>query len=253
MTNLYSKNKPIIKLKHLSIVGASKVDWAQAMLDIVGYKNNWLLRKYFFVKHFTQVFGMVEEIRKIDVSTVEWSEDCSIHKPVNIDFICFQAMMELQALLDGGLEEYELSNNISKVIAISCFQACHSVDYSSDGEEFKQFQSHILDQPFVEMFGLYNWIIESINESTRLWSERFLSVEVLDQDYEQAGGDRMSQFNVTLSIKSICKEFNLPFKEAWLVSYNLVQSNSYSNATAGKIQDDMRILKEARMKQSRQN
>jgi hypothetical protein len=253
MTNLYSKEKPIIKLKHLGVIGAEKVDWAQAMIEIVGYRNNWFSKKYHFVKHFTQVFGLVEEIRKTDVSTVEWTEDCPIDKPANIDFISFQAMMELQALLGGGLEEESLSDNISKTIAISCFAACLDMDYDSDSEEFKQFQIYILEQPIVEMFGLYNWIVNSISESDKMWSERFLSVEVLDADYEQANGNRMSQFNVILSIKAICKEFNIPFKDAWQLSYNLVQTNSYSNATAGKIQDDMRILKEAKMKQSRQN
>ena len=94
--------------------------------------------------------------------------------------------------------------------------------------------------------------MNSIAESAKMWSERFLSVEVLDADYEQANGSRMAQFSVILSVKAMCKEFNIPFKDAWQLSYNLVQTNSYANATSGKIQDDMRILKEAKMKQSRQ-
>tara|TARA_R110000744_G_scaffold373093_1_gene485110 strand:- start:19 stop:774 length:756 start_codon:yes stop_codon:yes gene_type:complete len=244
---------PVIKLRHLGVIGAEKVDYAQAMEDIIGYKNNWFSKKYRFITKFRQTFELVEAIRKVDVSNIQWTEDCPIDKPANIDFISFQAMMELQALLDGGLEEDKLSDNISKTIAISCFESNLEDSYSSDSFEFKAFQEYILDMPLVEMFGLYNWIVESINESAKIWSERFLSVEVLDPDYEQANGSRMSQFSVILSIKSICKEFNIPFKDAWLLSYNLVQTNSYSNATAGKIQDDMRILKEAKMKQSRQN
>tara|TARA_R110002050_G_scaffold6310_2_gene26322 strand:+ start:2511 stop:3269 length:759 start_codon:yes stop_codon:yes gene_type:complete len=252
MTNLFSKEKPFIKLKHLGVIGADNVDWAQAMLDIVGYRNNWFSKKYRFVKHFKTVFAMIQDIRKTDVSTVEWTEDCPIVKPANIDFISFQAMMELQALLDGGLEEENLSDNISKTIAIACFSACMDMDYDSNSEEFKQFQIYVLEQPIVEMFGLYNWITDSITESAKMWSERFLSVEVLDADYEQANGSRMAQFSVILSVKAMCKEFNIPFKDAWQLSYNLVQTNSYANATSGKIQDDMRILKEAKMKQSRQ-
>lgn len=242
----------IIKLKHLPIIGSEKIEYSEVMTEIIGYENTWLNKKLRFTKDFQTAFNLVEGIRNVDVSQLEWTEDCPIDKPVNIDFICFQAMMELQALLDGGLEEESLVDNVTKTIAISCFEACHKEeDYSSDSEAFENFQQRILDMPLIDMFGLYNWITTSVMESATMWSERFLSVEVQDADYDQANGHRMVQFNVIMSIKNICSDFNIAFKEAWLLSYNLVQTNSYSKATSTKIQDDMRILKEARMKQTR--
>lgn len=243
----------MIKLKHLPIIGSDKIEYSEVMTEIVGYKNTWLRRRRRFKEAFKIAYELIEEIRKVDISKVEWTEDCPIDKPANIDFICFQAMMELQALLEGGIEEDALVDNITKTIAISCFESSHKgVDYSSDNEAFENFRQHILQQPLIDMFGLYNWIVESINESSKMWSQRFLSVELQDADYDQANGHRMVQFNVIMSIKNICSDFNIPFKEAWLLSYNLVQTNSYSKATSTKIQDDMRILKEARMKATRQ-
>lgn len=243
----------VIKLKHLPIIGSDKIEYSEVMTEIVGYDNTWISKKRHFKKDFKTAFDLVEAIRNVDISKVEWTEDCPIDKPANIDFICFQAMMELQALLDGGLEEESLVDNVTKTIAISCFEACNKEeDYSSDSEAFEKFQERILDMPLIDMFGLYNWITTSVMESATMWSERFLSVEVQDADYDLANGHRMVQFNVIMSIKNICSDFNIPFKEAWLLSYNLVQTNSYSKATSTKIQDDMRILKENRMKQTRQ-
>ena len=103
------------------------------------------------------------------------------------------------------------------------------------------------------MFGLYNWIVRNLTTSAEDWNKRFFSVEVSDQDYETAGGHRMAQFNVITTIKSICEDFNLPFKEAWQLSYNLIQTNSYAKATQNHIQDQMRILKEGKMNAKRGN
>lgn len=243
---------PVINLRHLPIVGSEKIEYSRVMSEIVGYTNTWYSKRFRFAKDFLLATKLIRDIAKIDVSTVEWTEECQIKKPVNIDFISFQAMMELQAVLEQGItDESLLADNISKIIAIACFSAEIEGDYKSDGEAFTQLQERILDQPLIQMFGLYNWIIDSVDESAKMWSQRFLSVEVSDPDYEQANGHRMNQFNVIVSVKSICKEFNIPFEKAWQMSYNLVQTNSYANATATKIQDDMRILKEAKMKQQR--
>ena len=99
--------------------------------------------------------------------------------------------------------------------------------------------------------GLFNWITKSLEESITMWNDRFSSVALDDPDYDQAGGDRMGQFNVVNTIKGICNDFNLPFEKAWLMSYNLVQTNNYSQATASRIQDDLRIYKEAKLKAQR--
>tara|TARA_R110002050_G_scaffold24158_1_gene64624 strand:+ start:140 stop:898 length:759 start_codon:yes stop_codon:yes gene_type:complete len=245
--------RPTIKLKHLEIVGASKVNYAKAMTDIFGYKNSWISKKLRFAKTMKLAFHAVKEIQDIDISKLTLTEDCPINTPMSIDYICFGAMMELQQLLGGDLSETDLSEHISRAIAIACFEVNNESDYSSGSKDFEKFQKKILGKSLVQMMGLYNWIVSSIKESATTWSERFMSVEVLDEDYAKAGGDRMAQFNVITTLKSICQEFNVPLGKAELVSYNLVQTNSYANATSSRIQDDMRILKEAKFKAKRNN
>lgn len=246
-------NQSIVKLKHLPIIGAEKLDFKEVMTEILGYKNNWFARKFVFITKFKSAYKLAEEFRKVDPTGLTCSEDCPIKKPANVDFISFQAMMELQALMGSVDVDGNMAEAISKIIAVTCYSANHEGDYKSDGEEFKQFQKEILNHSFVEMFGIYNWIVEGVIKSKEDWDERFFSVELEDKDYDTAGGGRMSQFNVITTIKTICEDFNLPFEKAWQMSYNLVQTNSYAKATQNHIQDNMRMLKESRMKKQRGN
>jgi hypothetical protein len=248
------KNKilPTVKLKHLHLMAASTPDYKEIMTEVIGYKNNWFTRKFQFIKQFKVAYLVTNEMRNINPENLEWQEKtCPIKKPTNVDFITFQAMMELQALLGEGASEENMLQVITQSIAIVCYSENNEGDYKSDGQEFEDFKNKILNYSFKEMFGLYNWIVKDVQRSVDDWNNRFFSVEVEDKDYHQAGGSRMSQFNVINTIKSICEDFNLPFKEAWQMSYNLVQTNSYSKATQSHIQDNMRQIKEARMKASR--
>lgn len=248
------KNKilPIVKLKHLSLISASTPNYKEIMTEVMGYKNNWFTRKFQFINKFKTAYLLTNEVRDVDPLKLEWQEKtCPIEKPKNVDFISFQAMMELQALLGEGANEENMLQAITQSIAIVCYCENNEGDYISNGQEFEDFKNKILNYSFKEMFGLYNWIVKDIQRSQDQWNERFFSVEVEDKDYQQAGGSRMAQFNVINTVKSICEDFNLPFKEAWQLSYNLVQTNSYSKATQNQIQDNMRQIKEARMQSSR--
>ena len=159
--------------------------------------------------------------------------------------------MELQSLLGAANQDSEMVEVATQAIAIVCYSENHKGDYISDGEQFKKFKQKILNSDLKQMFGLFNWIVEDTQRSTDDWNQRFFSVELKDPEYEQAGGSRMSQFNVIMSIKSICADFNLPFKDAWQLSYNLVQTNSYAKATQNHIQDNMRQIKEAKFNAKR--
>ena len=248
------KYLPSIKLKHLDIVAQEVPEYSTIMKEELGYSNNWLSRKFNFINKFKLAFLLVNEIRQVDPSELTWTENCPIEKPANIDFITFQAMMELQALLNGAKDAKDFTDLIAQSITITCFSSNHKdLDYDSECEAFEQLKKQILNYKYVDMFGLYNWIVKSLTQSAEDWSKRFFSVEVSDQDYETAGGHRMAQFNVITTIKSICEDFNLPFKEAWQLSYNLVQTNSYAKATQNHIQDQMRILKEGKMNAKRGN
>lgn len=249
-----SKYLPSIKLKHLDLVSQQDPQYKRIMKEELGYTNNWWSRKLNFIKKFKAAYLLVNEIRQIDPRELSWTEDCPIDKPQNIDFITFQAFMEIQALLNGAADAKDITDLIAQTITIACFSANHpELDYDSECEEFKKFKKQILNYKYVDMFGLYNWIVKSLTQSAEDWNQRFFSVEVKDIDYELAGGNRMAQFNVIQTIKTICADFNLPFKEAWQLSYNLVQTNSYASATQGHIQDQMRILKEGKMNAKRGN
>ena len=235
-------------------MAATSPNYKEIMTEVVGYKNNWWSRKWKFIKQFKTAFSLTQEMRGIDPNNLTWNEEtCPIKKPANVDYISFQAMMELQALFGSAPKEDQLLEVVSQSIAIVCYQENNKGDYKSDGDEFKKFKNQILNHSFIEMFGLYNWIVKDTQRSVDDWNERFFSVEVLDPDWDQAGGSRMSQFNVINSIKSICEDFNLPYEKAWQISYQMVQTNSYSKATQNHIQDNMRKLKEAKMKASRGN
>ena len=248
------KYLPSIKLKHLDVIAQDTPEYTAIMKEELGYSNNWFSRKFNFINTFKTAFLLVNEIRQVDPSELTWTEDCPIEKPDNIDFISFQAMMEIQALLNGAKDAKDFTDLIAQSIAIACFSSNHKdLDYDSECEAFEQFKKQILNYKYVDMFGLYNWIVKNLTNSAEDWNQRFLSVEVRDNDYELAGGHRMSQFNVIQTIKSICEDFNLPFKEAWQLSYNLVQTNSYAKATQNHIQDQMRILKEGKMNAKRGN
>ena len=245
---------PSIKLKHLDVISQETPEYATIMKEELGFKNNWFKRKFHFINNFKTAFLLINEVRGIDPTKLTWTEECPIEKPDSIDFITFQAMMELQALLNGAKDVKDITDLIAQSITIACFSANHTkLDYDSECEAFEKFKNKILNYKYVDMMGLYNWIVKSLTESADDWNQRFFSVEVKDVDYELAGGHRMSQFNVIMTIKTICEEFNLPFKEAWQLSYNLVQTNSYAKATQAHIQDQMRILKEGKMNAKRGN
>lgn len=241
-----------VKLRHLDLLVAPEPDYAEAMSQVYGYKNNWFTRKWNFIKKFKSAYVMVNTMRGMDPSKLELPEKPSITMPPNIDFITFQAMMELQAHLNQGIDEKQPSEAIAKTIAIACFQSHYDLEkYDSDSMRFKDFVTWILNQSYLEMMPIFNAITKALEESVTTWNERFFSVEVTDEDYDQAGGSRMGQFNVLTTIKSLCEDFNVNYIDAWQISYNFVQTNSYAKATQYHIQEQMQRLKEIKMKQQR--
>lgn len=241
-----------VKLKHLDLLLSEQPDYANAMSEIYGYKNNWFTRKWNFLTKFKKAYVMVQQLRNIDPQKLEITEDCPIVRPGNIDFITFQAMMELQAHLGQGFDDKLPAKTIARAIAISCYQAHFDADkYDSDCQKFKEFEEWILNTNYLHAFPVFNWIVKQLEQSTKDWNERFFSVEIVDEDWELANGSRMQQFNVIQTLKQICNDFNLPLNEAWQVSYNMVQTNSYAHATLNHIQDQMRQVKEVKMQSQR--
>lgn len=238
-----------IKFKHLQGIVDGKVDYPAIMTEVCGYNNNWLGRKWVFIWKFKEAHSLIKQIEKIEPKKVKYKEECNIKHPRSVDNISFRAMMEAQALL-GNPGDRNITELMAQLIAITCFEAnTHkSYKYDSDSHRFANFKNRILESSMIEMLGLYNWIIDALDRSRTFWDTKFYDVHVEDRDFELAGGSTMNNFNVILTLKGICQDFNVTIDEAWYQSYAIVQTNNLAKATQNYIQDQMRIIKEARMK-----
>jgi len=242
--------KEIFKLKHLDLIieqDNSKKDFATLMREVLGYKNSVFGKAKWFVKNFLKIKGMVAKISSMDYSKMEINENSIIKKPVSVDHVTYLQMLELQSLVNSNDGE-SMSAYIARVIAITTYGENRTNEYKADSPSFNNHLHIVLNQPLKDMVGLYNWILKDIDKTSKDWQERFLSVEVTDNDFTRAGGDNLQQFNVLFTIKTLCKEFNVSEKEAWHISYYLAQTNSYATAYQGFIQENIRIAKEAEIK-----
>lgn len=238
-----------VKFKHLQGIVDQKADYTEIMTETLGFKNNWLGRKWTFMWKFKQCHLLIKQIEKLEPKGIMYSDDCEIKHPRNIDNISFRAMMEMQALL-GNPGERKTTELMTEMIAIACFESnVHkSVKYDSDSKQYQSFKWRIGESSLVEMLGLYNWVSDALDRSSSLWDQRFFNVHVEDKDYEMAGGSSMNSFNIILTLKCVCRDFNVDIEEAWNQSYAMVQTNSLASATQNYIQDQMRIIKEAKMR-----
>lgn len=244
------KNRKV-RLIDMRSINDRDINYTQIMQDVFGYKNNWLNKRLFFKKTLKKSFDYMSEIRNIDPKNIKLNVDCKIICPKSTDYISFRAMMELKALLNGK-EDKHIADLMAHTIAIVCYQEhTKAKKYDSNSKSFSDFKEDLYLEPALDMIGLYNHIMNQIDESTKSWNRRFGSVEVEDKDYELANRGRLGQFNVINTIKQICSDFNITYDEAWQMSYNLVQTNSYAKATANHVEDQMRQLKENRMKREK--
>ena len=222
------------------------------MSEVCGFRNNWIGRKLVFAWKVKEAYQILGEYKKLKPKQVEENPNCEILRPSNVDHISFMAMMDIQSHLSKAADLDE-SVMIGELIAKVCFSENHKVDYDTTSSEFINFREKVLNQPLVDMLGLFNWIDNSIDESAEFWNQKFLEVEVEDIDLDTAGGNSLNSFNVINSIKQICNDFNIPLASAWQISYAMSQTNSLAKASERFIQDRMRILKESRMRASRNN
>jgi hypothetical protein len=242
--------KDKLRLKHIDVlaeVDETKRDLSSLMIDVFGYKNTFFGRKKMLFKSFFGASDLAQEVSKMDYREMKINKDSHIVNPMNIDSISYLAMLDLQRFCKDSNRE-ELGLHIANVNAIATYEENKSSKYSISSKSFIRYRDYIMEQNLFDMIGLYNWVLESIEASTKSWNERFLSVEVIDKDLDAVGGHALHQFNVVNTIKGICKDFNVGEKEAWYISYNLVMTNSYSKAYEGYLQDQIRIKKEAEMK-----
>lgn len=237
--------KERFKLKHLDIVlDESNKGIATLMVDILGYKNSIFGKAKFFVKNFTKLKLIKDELENIDFESIPLNKDSHIKSTGSINEISYLAMLNLKALIENS-DDSSMSNYIAKVIAISTYSENRESLYKQDSKSFKLYVENIMECNMLDMIALYVWILEDLKKTSKEWDERFMSVEVIDKDLENAGGSGLLQFNVINTIKGICKDFNVNDEEAMYKSYNLVMTNSYSKAYSNFIQETIRVKKEA--------
>lgn len=239
-----------VKFKYLQGIVDGDVDYPSIMTEVFNFKNNRIGRKLVFAWKFKKSYQLIKSIEDIDPKTIEYSESCRIKRPKSIDYISYKAMLQAQAL-SGNPNDLPIVDLMTELIAIVCFEENHKSRFDTDSKEFKNFKNHIKNSSMLEMLGLFNWIDKAIEDSTLLWEKRFMKVHIDDPDYLMAGGMELNNFNVINTLKTICRDFNITIDEAWQQSYALVQTNSLSQATANFVQEQMRLIKEARMRQQR--
>lgn len=246
--------KELFKLRHfdtLSSEDASKIDYATLMVDVLDYKNSLFGKTKWFVKNFSIINLLVQEVRQISTDDVVLNDSCNTKKPLTIDDISYLSMLNLQSYLDIGEFGDSISHHVSKVVAMATYGANKSINYKPDSISYTRYEESLLDKPLFDMLGLYNWVIKDLVRSRKDWDDRFFSVEVLDKDFEKHGGQDMRQFNVINTVKNLCKDFNTPEKDVWNFSYSLVMTNNYEKAFAYWIQKNIQVAKEAEIERNR--
>lgn len=235
-----------IKLKHLEKLIQEDVDMKDVMVEVFGYKNTWWDRKIAFQHKAKQAFEIVNQFRTINISQLSLEEDCGIKYPSKVDRLSFQCRLEI-----GNIASQNLSptDQIISTIALTCFTTQHKVKFNSDSKLFKSFRDHISNQPALNMLGLYNDLRKKLDESNEEWNRAFKLVEIIDLDYQEAGGEAMLKpFSLLNTIKKMQRDHRVSYEEAFLLPYSLVQSGNLEVARSNWVQDRMREIKERNMK-----
>jgi hypothetical protein len=237
-----------IKLKHLPLVSEETVDFNTLMLDL-GYVNNWIGRNFKFRKQFKRVFHIVQEIREVDIKELNDISNSKIKYPTDVDQLPYQARLEIDQL---NQTSEDITEYISQFIGLSCFTSQFDKKFNSDSKLYESFVEHIRNQPLKDMMALYNQLQKAIKTSNDAWDRNFLLMKVVDVDFEEANGPTiLGRFSLLNLIKKLQKDFNVSYKEAFLLPYSLVQLNALEAASLSYVQERMTKIKERNMKRDR--
>ena len=217
------------------------------MKDLFNYKDTLLHRVIRYKKTYIKAKIFINNFKKIEPKNISLNPNISIKFPSSLDNISFLAMMELQAL-DTSFSVYEL---IKKTLSITCFEANYKANYDSDSYLFKEFHKRISETSAYDVMGLFNHISKIKDKGDKFWQTKFLEVQVIDNDYLEAGGNMLNNYNIINSIKNTCADFNVSEKEAWQMSFGKIQTSSLEKATRAYVQNNMTKIKESRMKQNK--
>jgi hypothetical protein len=244
-----------LRLKDLDKISGESIDTEgveTVVTEVVGFRKKWFFNKMLFGIAIRKAITLIRNGRNLNIAALELNKDCNIKVPSNIDNITFRAMIELQSTMGNAHKDSNVVDLMSSVIAITCYsENINDKLYDSECDEFIEFKETILNEPMEHMIGLYNYIVKTTQASQLDWKKRFMSVEISSEDMRQAGVNALQQFSVLNTIKTLCTDFNCNYDEAWQMGYGITQTNSYAKATYDHVHENLRILKEHKMKAQR--
>lgn len=250
------KIKPItiqdVKLKHLTWVSGESVDFPTIMRELYSYTGKGVMRVYKFKKIFPEAYKLGLHIANLDPTTIDPPKNSIIQYPPSIDYIPFIARMELEAAM-SDITKKDIGEDIAHTIAIVCYNWNTKNDFDSSSRGFNIFFKKVLNHPILDMLGYFNKVLKDSKESASNWDSRFKEVDNTDPDYIMAGGMVLDRFNVINTIKKVCNDFNVSYKDAWQLPYITVQTNSLSCATSAMVQEKMSKIKENKMRAASRN
>jgi len=240
----------LFKLKHLQIIDKPNLDYLALMQELLGFNPKKFLHKVRLKKYLDLMNLMVEEFKNVDPKEIKENPDCPIKHPKDIGEITFAAMMELNVLVEKDIPAEDM---MADFISIVCFSENVKKDFLYREEDYNRFKEEVLNSNVLDMLAIFNWIIDAVVASNKAWETLFFNVEVSDPDWDAAGGQKMSAFNVIQSIKAICKDLNVTYHQAWQIPHAVVQASNLATATASYIQSEMTKIKEQKMKSQRKS
>lgn len=230
-----------VKLKHLPLL-EQDIKHSEIMKEVLGFKKKRFLVRRFF-RAFRQADKLVRELNQLNIEDLEYKEG-RIKKPVSVDHIPFIGRMELESLFESDFPHHM---HVATTIAIVCSKEHMKGGFDSSTNRFDWFRKEILNEPLTDMLALYKKIEGELRDSNKFWGDKFQEVESIDPDMIMAGGQMLSRFNVIELISKSCEAFNVEEKDAWQLSYLKVMSKSLSDATRGKVQEQLSKIKQKKM------
>lgn len=239
----------MFKLKHFYLVQDEELDSLRILKEVFGFdKLNKIQQLFKFRKLILKLAEESKRIEGIDFKNIVIEESSGFRIPKDIDMISYGARQEINQLLNIINEDSSKYAEVAAtMIAIACYEEVYKEPFD-ENFRFRQLRLRALDLPIVDAIGMANLIIKKVNESFIEWGEKFDAVSIVDPDFAAAGGHILNRFNIVQVLKFICKAFNVNDKEAWKMSFVVVQMALWESQSSEFVQDKMTKIKERKLK-----
>ena len=235
------------KLRHLDLITGDDLELDKIMVEVFKYKNTWFNKTFLLRSRYLKAHSLILELGKLNFDKIVSSGDGGLKIPSNIDSLSFQSR------LDIGNVKGSYSQRVADTIAICTYETTHKVKYKR-GALLDRYREHIMSLPLVKMVGVYNHLLEKLNDSNMKWEKMFMQVSVMDKHYDEANGSMwLGRFNLLKTQKKIFVDFGEGLNTAFDLPYNLVQWNNLESASQSYVHELMSKSKEREMRMKRGN